>query len=76
QSEQLIASATEELDRLSTTVGRAGCCLLRTDKNGIALERRGAAVDDKEFRERCLGTGAVWTEASIGNDGSGTARAD
>ncbi|ACS58043.1 helix-turn-helix domain-containing protein [Rhizobium leguminosarum] len=76
QSEQLIASATEELDRLFTTVGRAGCCLLLTDKNGIALERRGAAGDDKEFRELGLWTGSVWTEASIGTNGIGTALAD
>ena len=66
QSERLVAGATDELDRLFTTVGKAGCCILLTDRNGIALERRGAAGDDKDFRDLGLWTGSVWTEASIG----------
>ncbi|PDV85605.1 Fis family transcriptional regulator [Rhizobium sp. H4] len=76
QSERLVAGATEELDRLFTTVGKAGCCILLTDRNGIALERRGAAGDDKDFRQLGLWTGSVWTEASIGTNGIGTALAD
>ncbi len=76
QSEQLIANATDELDRLFTTAGKAGCCLLLTDRNGIALERRGAIGDDKEFHDLGLWTGSVWTEASIGTNGIGTALAD
>jgi transcriptional regulator of acetoin/glycerol metabolism len=76
QSERLVAGATEELDRLFTTVGKAGCCILLTDRNGIALERRGAAGDDKDFHQLGLWTGSVWTEASIGTNGIGTALAD
>ncbi|MBX4938877.1 helix-turn-helix domain-containing protein [Rhizobium binae] len=76
QSERLVAGASEELDRLFTTVGKAGCCILLTDRNGIALERRGAAGDDKDFRQLGLWTGSVWTEASIGTNGIGTALAD
>jgi transcriptional regulator of acetoin/glycerol metabolism len=76
QSEQLIANASDELDRLFTTAGKAGCCLLLTDRNGIALERRGAIGDDKEFHDLGLWTGSVWTEASIGTNGIGTALAD
>jgi transcriptional regulator of acetoin/glycerol metabolism len=76
QSEQLIANATDELDRLFITAGKAGCCLLLTDRNGIALERRGAIGDDKEFHDLGLWTGSVWTEASIGTNGIGTALAD
>ncbi|ARM90130.1 transcriptional regulator protein [Rhizobium sp. CIAT894] len=76
RSEQLIAGASEELDRLFTTVGRAGCCILLTDRNGIALERRGSAGDDKDFHALGLWTGSVWTEASIGTNGIGTALAD
>jgi transcriptional regulator of acetoin/glycerol metabolism len=76
ESEQLIASASDELDRLFTTTGKAGCCLLLTDRNGIALERRGAAGDDKQFHDLGLWTGSVWTEASIGTNGIGTALAD
>ena len=76
QSEQLIADARDELDRLFATVGKAGCCLLLTDRNGIALERRGAAGNDKEFHDVGLWTGSIWTEASIGTNGIGTALAD
>ncbi|MBX4918110.1 helix-turn-helix domain-containing protein [Rhizobium bangladeshense] len=76
RSGQLIAGATEELDRLFTTVGKAGCCILLTDRNGIALERRGSAGDDKDFYDLGLWTGSVWTEASIGTNGIGTALAD
>ncbi|MBX4893660.1 helix-turn-helix domain-containing protein [Rhizobium bangladeshense] len=76
RSGQLIAGATEEFDRLFTTVGKAGCCILLTDRNGIALERRGSAGDDKDFYDLGLWTGSVWTEASIGTNGIGTALAD
>ncbi|WP_454851942.1 helix-turn-helix domain-containing protein [Rhizobium binxianense] len=76
RSGQLIADATEELDRLFLAVGKAGCCLLLTDRTGIALERRGTAGDDKDFRDLGLWTGAIWTEASIGTNGIGTALAD
>ncbi|MDM9628224.1 helix-turn-helix domain-containing protein [Rhizobium sp. S152] len=76
QSDNLIANSADELDRLFSVAGKAGCCLLLTDRNGIALERRGAAGDDKHFRELGLWTGSVWTEASIGTNGIGTALAD
>lgn len=76
QSEILISNAADELDRLFLVAGKAGCCLLLTDRNGIALERRGAAGDDKHFRDLGLWTGSVWTEASIGTNGIGTALAD
>ncbi|KQV28399.1 Fis family transcriptional regulator [Rhizobium sp. Root1203] len=76
ESERLITSASDELDRLFTTTGKAGCCLLLTDRNGIALERRGATADDKQFHDLGLWTGSVWTEASIGTNGIGTAIAD
>lgn len=76
QSEQLIRDASDELDRLFLTVGKAGCCLLLTCREGVALERRGASADDKEFNDLGLWTGSVWTEASIGTNGIGTALAD
>jgi len=76
QSERLVAEAADEIDRLFLTVGRAGCCLLLTDRDGIALDRRGTAGDDRDFRELGLWTGSVWTEASIGTNGIGTALAD
>nr|WP_183366646.1 helix-turn-helix domain-containing protein [Gellertiella hungarica] len=75
-SERLIADAREELDRLFLTVGKAGCCLLLTDRHGIALERRGTRADDTDFQHLGLWTGSVWTEASMGTNGIGTAIAD
>ncbi|WP_438752710.1 helix-turn-helix domain-containing protein [Pararhizobium sp. O133] len=76
KSSQLIEEAQGELDRLFLTVGKAGCCLLLTDGNGIALERRGASGDDKDFRGLGLWSGTVWSEASVGTNGIGTAIAD
>jgi transcriptional regulator of acetoin/glycerol metabolism len=76
QSTRLIADASDELDRLFLTVGKAGCCLLLTDRNGVALDRRGAGGDDKDFHALGLWPGSVWTEASVGTNGIGTAIAD
>jgi transcriptional regulator of acetoin/glycerol metabolism len=72
----LLEEAEGEIDRLFATVGRAGCCLLLTDSRGVALERRGAAGDDKDFRGIGLWSGTVWSEASVGTNGIGTAIAD
>ena len=76
RSSALIEEARGEIDRLFATVGKAGCCLLLTDENGIALERRGAAGDDRDFRGVGLWSGTVWSEASVGTNGIGTALAD
>ncbi|SFB42069.1 regulatory protein, Fis family [Rhizobium sp. NFR07] len=73
RSGALVAHAAEELDRLFLIAGKAGCCILMTDREGIALDRRGVAGDDKDFHDLGLWTGAVWTEASIGTNGVGTA---
>ncbi|WDZ75538.1 helix-turn-helix domain-containing protein [Ensifer adhaerens] len=76
RSGELLAEAGIELDRLFATVGKAGCCLLLTDNDGVALERRGAVGDDAEFRGVGLWSGTVWSEASVGTNGIGTAIAD
>ena len=76
RSGHIIEEAQDELDRLFFTVGKAGCCLLLTDEHGIALERRGAVGDDKDFRGLGLWSGTVWSEASVGTNGIGTAIAD
>jgi len=47
QSERLVLGAADEIDRLFPAVGRAGCCLLLTDRDGIALEWRGTALADE-----------------------------
>ncbi|WP_296040378.1 helix-turn-helix domain-containing protein [uncultured Agrobacterium sp.] len=72
----LLAESADEIDRIFSTVGRAGCCLLLTDAKGVALERRGAAGDDEDFRKAGLWSGALWSEASVGTNGIGTALAD
>lgn len=72
----LIAESADELDRIFSAVGKAGCCLLLTDADGVALERRGAAGDDRDFRKLGLWSGAVWSEASVGTNGIGTALAE
>ncbi|MDO9414794.1 helix-turn-helix domain-containing protein [Pararhizobium sp.] len=76
RSGELIEEAEEELDRLFSSVGKAGCCLLLTDEHGVALERRGAVGDDKDFRGVGLWSGTLWSEASVGTNGIGTALAD
>ncbi|MBK5566406.1 helix-turn-helix domain-containing protein [Ensifer sp. 2YAB10] len=76
RSGELLAEAGIELDRLFATVGKAGCCLLLTDNDGVALERRGAVGDDADFRGVGLWSGTVWSEASVGTNGIGTAIAD
>ena len=72
----LIEEATGEMDRLFALVGKGGCCLLLTDEKGVALERRGAVGDDRDFRGVGLWSGTVWSEASVGTNGIGTALAD
>lgn len=72
----LVESSTDEIDRLFQTVGKAGCCLLLTDQDGVALERRGTRGDDKDFHQLGLWTGSIWSEASVGTNGIGTALAE
>jgi transcriptional regulator of acetoin/glycerol metabolism len=72
----VVEEATPELDWLFCMVGRAGCCLVFTDSDGVVLDRRGAVSEDKDFRELGLWTSAVWSEASVGTNGIGTALAD
>ncbi|MCM2398906.1 GAF domain-containing protein [Rhizobium sp. S95] len=74
--EHLIHACADEFDRLYQTVGRSGCCLVLSDRNGIVLDRRGAAGDDADFHGLGLWQQNVWSEASVGTNGIGTALAD
>ena len=76
RSGHVVEEASPELDWLFGMVGKAGCCLVFTDSDGVVLERRGIASEDKEFRDLGLWTGALWSEASVGTNGIGTALAD
>jgi transcriptional regulator of acetoin/glycerol metabolism len=72
----IVEEAASELDWLFGMVGKAGCCLVFTDSDGAVLDRRGLASDDREFRDLGLWKGALWSEASAGTNGIGTALAD
>jgi transcriptional regulator of acetoin/glycerol metabolism len=66
----------EEMDRLHDLVVRSGCCIILTDRDGVVVDRRGAAGDDTDFRRLGLWHQHVWSEASVGTNGIGTALAD
>lgn len=70
--ERLIRAAQASLDRLYLAVGGVGCCVLLADRDGVPVERRGAAGDDRTFRDWGLWTGTVWSEESEGTNGIGT----
>lgn len=76
RSGHVVEEATGELDWLFGMVGKAGCCLVFTDREGVVLERRGVSSEDKEFHDLGLWMGALWSEASVGTNGIGTALAD
>jgi len=74
--EPLTRAAQPVLDRLFLAVGDTGCCVLLTDAQGIAVDRRGAPVDDDTFHLWGLWPGADWSEAAEGTNGIGTALAE
>ena len=71
--ERLLHAAQASLDRLYQAVGGVGCCVLLADRDGVPVDRRGAAADDATFRDWGLWTGAVWSEAAEGTNAIGTA---
>jgi transcriptional regulator of acetoin/glycerol metabolism len=70
--EPLLRAAQSSLDRLYLAVGGLGGCVLLADRDGIPVERRGAAGDDDVFEGGGLWTGCVWSEESEGTNGIGT----
>ena len=72
----LLNIAQSTLDRLFQAVGAAGCCVLLTNRDGVPIDRRGEASDDKVFHAAGLWTGAVWSEAAQGTNGIGTCLAE
>ncbi len=76
RSTYVVEEATGEMDRLFSMTAQSGFCVLLTDENGVVLDRRGAAGDDKDFREFGLWSGTLWSEESVGTNGIGTALAD
>jgi transcriptional regulator of acetoin/glycerol metabolism len=74
--EPLVRAAQASLDRLYQAVGGVGCCVLLADRNGIPVDRRGAAGDDGTFRDWGLWLGTLWNEESEGTNGIGTCLAE
>jgi transcriptional regulator of acetoin/glycerol metabolism len=68
----LLAAAQSAMDRLHQAVGINGCCVLLADRDGVPVDRRGVAGDDKTFESWGLWTGAVWSEEREGTNGIGT----
>jgi transcriptional regulator of acetoin/glycerol metabolism len=62
QIEPLVRAAQSNLDRLFLAVGGVGCCVLLADRNGVPVDRRGAASDDETFKSWGLWTATVWSE--------------
>lgn len=72
----MIRLAAPSLDRLFQSVGGVGCCVLLADRDGVPLDRRGAAVDDDTFDAWGLWPGTLWSEAQEGTNGIGTCLAE
>jgi transcriptional regulator of acetoin/glycerol metabolism len=72
----MIRAAAPSLDQLFLSVGGVGCCVLLADRDGVPLDRRGAAVDDTTFDDWGLWTGALWSEECEGTNGIGTCLAE
>jgi transcriptional regulator of acetoin/glycerol metabolism len=68
----LLRAARPTMDRLHQAVGASGCCVLLADRDGVPVDRRGAAADDRTFESWGLWTGAVWSEEREGTNGIGT----
>jgi len=71
-ADPLLRAAQPIMDRLYQAVGAAGCCILLAGRDGIPVERRGAAADDATFESWGLWTGAIWSEEQEGTNGIGT----
>src|SRR5271165_2266442 len=59
---RLLQVAQPSLERLFFAVGSVGCSVMLADRDGVILERRGAAGDDSTFDECGLWTGAMERE--------------
>ena len=74
--EPTIRAALPTLDRLFRVVAGLGACVVLTDLDGVAMERRGNPGEDHAFEHAGLWTGALWSEREAGTNGIGTCIAE
>ena len=73
---RLLSVASDSMDRLFRAVGNTGCCVVLSDADGLLVDRRGTAGDEKTFRQWGLWPGALWSEDAEGTNGVGTCIAE
>lgn len=74
--EPVIRTAAPTLDRLFRAVGGLGTCVVLSDRDGVPVERRGNAGEDRDFADCGLWTGTLWSEAQAGTNAIGTCIAE
>lgn len=68
----LLAAANPVLDQMFRSVGRSGCGVILSDREGVVLERRVGEADAGTFTSVGLVAGGLWGEAEEGTNGIGT----
>lgn len=68
----LLAVAGPVLDQMFRSVGRSGCGVILSDRDGVILERRVSDADTGAFTSVGLVEGGLWSEAEEGTNGIGT----
>jgi len=71
-----VRTAAPTLDRLFRAVGGLGTCVVLSDRDGVPVDRRGNAGDDRDFADCGLWTGTRWSEALAGTNAIGTCIAE
>jgi len=74
--EPVLVAARPTLDRLFGVMSGFGGCLMLANRDGIPVERRGNAGDDRDFADAGLWIGTQWSEAAVGTNGIGTCLAE
>jgi len=72
ENEVLLAVASPVLDQTFRTVGRSGCGVILSDRDGVVLERRIGDGDAESLADVGLVEGGRWGEAEEGTNGIGT----
>lgn len=72
----LLAVADPVLDQMFRSVGRSGCGVVLSDRNGLILQRRVNDADADAFAMVGLVEGGSWSEAEEGTNGIGTCLAE